>query len=66
MPQTADRVDTIAATLLAPRQEARVFWRLRRRLIVNLLRQSLDQARLRVSLVVLLTGLLWVGLFALF
>ncbi|MEX0713476.1 MAG: hypothetical protein WD278_14060 [Pirellulales bacterium] len=66
MPETADRVDVHATTLLAPRQEARVFWRLRCRLIANLLRQSLDQARFRVSLVVLLTGLLWVGLFGLF
>ena len=46
--------------------EAAVFWRLRRNLLVNILRQSLAASRLRVSLAAFLTVFLWVGLFVLF
>jgi len=52
--------------LLSPRQEAAVFRRMRRRTVVNLLRQALAQSRLRVTLVTALTALLWAGLFQLF
>lgn len=52
--------------LLSGPEEARLFWRLRWQLTANLWRQSLQQSRLRVTLVTLLTGLLWVGLFGLF
>ncbi|HVX63630.1 MAG TPA: hypothetical protein VHC19_23610 [Pirellulales bacterium] len=52
--------------LLSAPEEARLFWRLRWRLTANIWRQSLEQARLRVTLVTILTGLLWIGLFGLF
>ena len=52
--------------LLSAPEEARVFWRLRMRIAVNIWRQALREARFRMSLVTLLTGILWVGLFALF
>jgi ABC-2 type transport system permease protein len=46
--------------------EARAFGRLRRRIIATLLRQALSQSRFRVSLVVVLTTLLWAGMFWMF
>jgi len=52
--------------LLGAPEEARLFWRLRWRLASNIFRQAFQQARFRMSLVTLLTGLLWVGLFGLF
>ena len=52
--------------LLGAPEEARLFWRLRGRLAANTFRQAFQQARFRMSLVTLLTGLLWVGLFGLF
>jgi ABC-2 type transport system permease protein len=52
--------------LLAAPEEARLFWRLRWQLTSNTWRQAFENARLRVSLVTLLTGMLWVGLFGLF
>lgn len=55
-----------AARLLTPDDEARVFWRLRGRILSNLLWRTLRQARLRVTLVALTSGLLWSGLYALF
>ncbi len=55
-----------ASRLLSAPEEARLFWRLRWQLTANLWRQSLQQSRLRVTLVTTLTGLLWVGLFGLF
>lgn len=51
---------------LDPPREAALFWQLRRRLLLNQLHQQLEHSRLRVSLAVLLTGLLWIGLFRLF
>jgi ABC-2 type transport system permease protein len=52
--------------LLSPQEEAAIFWRMRRRSALNLLQQALAQSRLRVTLVTVLTALLWVGLFQLF
>lgn len=60
------RSATDDAGLLSGADEARVFRWLRRRLAANSLRQALRQSRLRLSLVAVLTGILWVGLFALF
>ena len=55
-----------AIGLLSPEAEARAFWRLRLRLAVTQLRQALAHARLRWSLFVVLSLLLWFGLFLLF
>jgi len=46
--------------------EAELFWRLRRNLLTNVLRQALAASRLRVSLAAFLTAFLWAGLFLLF
>ena len=48
------------------REEARLFWRLRRLTTTAQLRQLLGAARLRTALVVSLSVFFWVGLFALF
>jgi len=47
-------------------EEARTFWRMRRRLAATFVRQALSRSRLRLSLIVILSGLLWLGLFWLF
>ncbi len=52
--------------LLAPQAEAAAFWRMRRRMLMTLLRQTSERARLRLGLVILLSGSLWVALFWLF
>jgi ABC-2 type transport system permease protein len=52
--------------LLSPHAEAAVFWRLRRRMTSTTLRQTLGQARLRVTLIVVLSATLWLALFWLF
>jgi len=51
---------------LPPEREAKVFWRLRGRLLAAFLRHTFQQARLRSSLVLVLTGILWSGMFWLF
>jgi len=55
-----------AASLLSPRDEARAFWRMRRRIASTMLRQTLNYAWFRLCLMALLSGLLWLGLFWLF
>lgn len=52
--------------LLTVYDEARLFRWLRKRMCVNHLRQTLCESRLRVSLVSVLTAILWLCLFALF
>jgi ABC-2 type transport system permease protein len=52
--------------LLSAPEEARRFRWLRRRIGANHLRQALGHSRLRLSMVTLLTGILWIGLFQLF
>jgi len=52
--------------LLSGEAEARVFWRLRRRLLWTITRQSVSQGWLRLVLVVALSLVLWLGLFGLF
>lgn len=53
-------------TLMPASAEARLLWWLRARMILTSLRQSLANARLRVTLVVVLSVLFWYGLFRLF
>lgn len=54
------------ADLLSPADEARLFWRLRRRVLHNLISRSLQGQRLRLGLGIGLALLLWGGLFLLF
>ncbi len=51
---------------LSPEDEARAFARMRRRIIVALLRQLFAHSRFRISLIVVLTTLLWGGMFWMF
>lgn len=55
-----------ASRPLLPFEEARAFWRLRGNLARNLIHQTLQESRLRVVLVVLLSGVFWLALFWLF
>src|SRR5574340_1179917 len=52
--------------LLSEPQEALVFWRLRLRTMATVFRQAVAESRLRITLVVGLSGLFWVALFLLF
>lgn len=52
--------------LLSPQAEAAAFWRMRRRMVTTVLRQTSERARLRLTLVILLSGSLWLALFWLF
>jgi len=51
---------------LSPQAEAHLLWRLRAQMIRTMFRQALTTARFRVTLVVLLSVLFWLGLFGLF
>jgi ABC-2 type transport system permease protein len=51
---------------LAPHEESNLFWRLRGKLLGNMWRQTLAEARLRFSLVALLSVIFWTALFVLF
>jgi len=64
LPAAAD--PSSAAALLGPHREAEVFWRLRRSIVSSMLRRMFQTARLRISLVVLLSGFFWCGLLVLF
>jgi ABC-2 type transport system permease protein len=55
-----------AGDFLPPEHEARAFWRLRRRLAVTTLRQAFARARFRLTLILVLSMVLWLGLFWLF
>ena len=52
--------------LLSAQDESALFWRLRKQLARNVLRQAMAGSRLRVSLAAFLTVFLWAGLFMLF
>ncbi len=52
--------------LLQARAEAGAFWHMRLRLVRTLVRQTFAGARFRLALILLLMGLLWFGLFAMF
>ncbi len=51
---------------ISPDDEARAFGRMRNRILRTLLRQTLSQSRFRVTLAVVLTMLLWGGMFWMF
>ncbi len=51
---------------ISPDDEARAFGRMRNRILRTLLRQTLTQSRFRVTLAVVLTMLLWGGMFWMF
>lgn len=55
-----------APPLLSGFDEAQVFWRLRWRLARNIIRQTMQESRLRLILVLTLSALFWFGLFWLF
>jgi len=55
-----------ALVLLSGHEEARAFWRMRRRIVATLVRQTFCEAWFRLSLIAVLSGLLWGGLFWLF
>ena len=55
-----------AGDFLSPENEARAFWRLRRRLATTVLRQAFSRARFRLTLILGLSLVLWLGLFWLF
>lgn len=59
-------MDTAFPQPLSAEAEARLFWRLRRQTLINALRQTFRESRLRVFLVLLLSGIFWGGLFGLF
>ncbi len=52
--------------LLSSEREGRAFWRMRAHLVRNVVRQTLEAARLRLVLVLVLSGMLWLALFWLF
>ncbi len=58
--------DWEGAPELSPQEEAQLLWRLRGRMIRTAVRQALETARLRVTLVVFLSLIFWYGLFRLF
>ncbi len=51
---------------MPPNAEASVFWRLRQWLTANQIREAVRKSRLRVTLALLLSALLWFGLFVMF
>lgn len=58
--------DAPVAEFLSAEDEAKVFWRLRRRIAGTKLRQILTEARFRAILIVVLSLSLWCGLFYMF
>ena len=52
--------------LLSAAEEAKVFWRMRRRVATTHVRQILAQSRFRLTLIAVLSVLLWTGMFWLF
>lgn len=59
-------LSTPSSDFLPPQQEARAFRRARNRILATLLRQTFARSRFRVTLVVVLTSLLWGGMFWMF
>jgi ABC-2 type transport system permease protein len=55
-----------APDFLSPEREARAFGRMRHRIVVTLLRHLFARSRFRVSLIVVLTTMLWGGMFWMF
>lgn len=65
-PRQAEPWAPVVRPLIDGPREGRAFWRVRRRILGTLVRQTLRQGRLRLSMVVGLSLLLWAGLFWLF
>ena len=59
-------IDTVQGSLLDARHEARAFWRLRARLVVNRTRQLVRESRLQVLAVLVTSLVFWLILFLLF
>lgn len=55
-----------AEDFLSPENEARAFWRMRFRLATTLLQQAFGRARFRLATILVLSLVLWLGLFWLF
>src|SRR5262249_35334516 len=56
----------LCGTLPSHEREGQIFWKLRMRVARAQLRHLFTQARLRTSLVIVLSSFFWLGLFALF
>ena len=54
------------SALLTPQQEARAFWRMRRRTLRTLLAQTFSRGRFRLAIILLFSLLLWTALYLLF
>lgn len=54
------------AEFLSAQDEARAFWRMRYRLARTLIRQAFSRARFRLAAILVLSLVLWLGLFGLF
>lgn len=65
-PSAVASAEECSAPVLTPQAEAQLLWRLRGQMIRTMLRQAMTTARLRVTLVVLLSMFFWLGLFRLF
>lgn len=63
---TAEAADEALARGLDIHVEARAFWRMRARTVRAMLQQTMQESRLRLTLVVGLSLFFWVGLFVLF
>jgi ABC-2 type transport system permease protein len=64
--EIAAALEAQGGELLSPEREAQVFWSLRRRLVQSSLRRLFRTARLRATLVVLLSIIFWGALYVLF
>ncbi len=65
-PAALDASACPSGRLISVAEEALLFRRMRRRVLANLVTGSLEQSRLRIGLVVMLTSLLWAVLFLVF
>ena len=67
-PRSRDEIDAYEgpARLNSAEQEAQIFWRVRSRIARTVVRHMLRTARLRITLVSVLSLLFWVGLYLLF
>lgn len=64
--ETNNHLAPLVAGDLSPGSEARLFWRIRRQMLSSIMHEAFTAARLRLTVLVLLTALFWVALFFLF
>jgi ABC-2 type transport system permease protein len=64
--ESAGDASQLSEIALSPHAEAQLLWRIRGQMIRTMLHQALTTARLRVTLVLILSILFWFGLFVLF